>query len=529
LNEINYKCNAKGKIEMSVLTIENLSHAFGDKVLYKNAALTLNRGEHVGLVGLNGVGKSTLMNIVTGLIIPDVGEINWLPKIKVGHLDQHAEIDREMTVQAYLQTAFADLYALQDQLDEVNAQMENSTDGHLELLKKADRLQNELERDGFVQIPGKIGRVAKGLGITAFGVDRTIGTLSGGQRAKVVMAKLLLEQPDVLLLDEPTNFLDVAHIDWLAKFLKDYSGTFLMISHDAEFLKRTVNIIYDIEFLTITRYKGGYEFFLSQKGERREQYIRDFQSQQKLIEKTEDYIRRNKVRASTAKMAQSRQKMLDKIDRLDAPKNVAKPTFSFAFKDIVTETVLETTNLEIGYYYPLLPKINVTVKRGEHLAITGCNGIGKSTLLKTVTNRIPALGGSYKLGEQVIVGYFEQDTTWESDNLTPLQYITELYPKMSRKEVLSALARCGVRAEHQLQALPTLSGGEQAKVKLCGLTLFSCSLLILDEPTSHLDTDAKEAFQNALKKYPGTVILVSHEESFYQKYADQVLDVEQMM
>lgn len=511
---------------MSLLEVKNLSHSYGDKVLYQDASFGLYSGEHMGLVGQNGAGKSTLIKTLIGEVIPDDGLIKWFPKASVGHLDQYAQVDAGITVFDYLKQAYADLYKMEERLNGLYEKM--AEDISEKLINQAANLQETLEDRDFYAIESHIYRVAAGLGITAIGMDKVLEKLSGGQRAKVILAKLLLEKPEVLLLDEPTNFLDKEHVEWLAKYLAGFEGAFILVSHDFDFLDQVTTCIGDIEFGTITKYHGNYSAFLKQKGQKREEYIRQYESQKKLIERTEEYIAKNKVRASTAAMAKSRQKKLDKIERMAPPTGLTKPIIRFKSTGITAQRVLEVRNLEVGYYYPLLPKLHFVLEQNQRVVITGFNGIGKSTLLKTLIGEIPPISGGFEFARNVVVGYYEQDLKWERESQTPLEIITEAFPKLSQKQTRAALSRCGVKAEHVLQPITTLSGGEQSRVKLCKLTLSPCNLLILDEPTNHLDYLAKESLQEALQDFDGTVILVSHEAAFYRDWADKVVEIEKM-
>lgn len=516
----------KGMITMSLLEVKDLSHSYGDKVLYHDASFELYNGEHMGLVGQNGAGKSTLIKTLIGEVIPDDGLIKWFPKASVGHLDQYAQVDAGITVFEYLKQAYADLYRMEERLNGLYEKMAEDTSE--KLINQAANLQETLEDRDFYSIKSHIYRVAAGLGITAIGMDKVLEKLSGGQRAKVILAKLLLEKPEVLLLDEPTNFLDKEHVEWLSKYLTGFEGAFILVSHDFDFLDQVTTCIGDIEFGTITKYHGNYSAFLKQKGQKREEYIRQYESQKKLIERTEEYIAKNKVRASTAAMAKSRQKKLDKIERMAPPTGLTKPMIRFKSTGITAQRILEVKNLEVGYYYPLLPKLHFVLEQNQRVVITGFNGIGKSTLLKTLIGEILPISGSFEFARNVVIGYYEQDLKWEREGQTPLEIITEAFPKLSQKQTRSALSRCGVKAEHVLQPITTLSGGEQSRVKLCKLTLSPCNLLILDEPTNHLDYLAKESLQEALQDFDGTVILVSHEAAFYRDWADKVLEIEKM-
>lgn len=367
--------------------------------------------------------------------------------------------------------------------------------------------------------------MAAGLGIDAIGMERIIGELSGGQRAKVILAKLLLEEPNILLLDEPTNFLDKEHVEWLANYLMNFEGAFIVVSHDFDFLEKVTSCICDVEFGTVKKYYGKYSDFVRQKEHLRKDYIRQYHAQQKKIEKTEEYIRRN-IAGVNSKIAQGRRKQLQRMERIAPPSFTHKPSIHFRELPISVQTVLEVNNLEVGYDFALLPKLNFSVMGGQKLVITGFNGVGKSTLLKTIVGNIASISGEFHFSEQIKIGYYEQDLNWSNDSLTPLHIISEQFPKLNRKEIRHHLAACGVKDTHVSQEIRTLSGGEQSKVKLCGLLLSPCNFLILDEPTNHLDAEAKEALQKALIKFKGSIILVSHEASFYLDWADSIFNIE---
>ncbi len=510
-----------------MLEVIGLSHSYGDKVLYDNASFSLFNKEHMGLVGQNGTGKSTLIKILTGEILPDKGEIIIHPKAVIGQLDQYAEIDPSLTIDVYLKQAFLELYEQEQRLNEINHTLINNPDK--KLIKQASSIMERLAGNDFYSIPATIGKVCAGLGITAMGLDTPIKHLSGGQRAKVILAKLLLQKPNLLLLDEPTNFLDSNHIDWLSKYLKTYPGAFITVSHDFNFLETITNCILDIEFRSIAKYSGSYSSFSKQKEQRRLEYEKNYDSQQKLIERTEDYIARNKARASTARMAQSRQKMLNKLEKIAPPNILKEPVFSFKYTPVNAQTVLEVKNLEVGYYYPLLPKLNFSINNKQRMAITGFNGIGKSTLIKTLIGEIKALSGSFCFAQNCEKGYFAQDLIWQDEDATALSYLGSMYPKASDKEIRKILSIVAIKNEHMIQKITTLSGGEQSKVKLAQIMMHPCNILILDEPTNHLDVEAKSALIRALKKFEGTVILVSHERAFYEAWADKIINIEKLI
>lgn len=509
---------------MSLLEIEGLTHSFGENVLYRNASLSLNKGEHIGIVGQNGTGKSTLIKICTEQLMPDNGRIVWHPNITIGYLDQYAEIDQNITMKEFLQAAFSELYHMEIQMMQLYEGAASSGDERS--LELAAYYQEQLEIHEFYSIDTAIDRVANGLGLLAIGLECPIAQMSGGQRAKVILAKLLLEKPDVLLLDEPTNFLDKEHVTWLAEYLSSLENAFMVVSHDYSFLDKITNRICDIDNDTITKYYGTYSEFLRKKTLLREDYIRQYAAQQKEIKKTEEFIRKN-IAGRKSKMARGRQKQLDRMEKMEAlnEKEII-PHFRFRTLPLTNTEHLSVKRLAIGYHYPVLSEIEFSIKGGQKIVITGFNGIGKSTLLKTLIGKIPSMEGFYKFSDQVTIGYFEQDLVWEEPELTPIQIISDAHHDMVVKDVRKHLAQCGISSKHAMQPIGTLSGGEQAKVKMCLLTLTPCNFLILDEPTNHLDIQAKESLKTALSEFSGTVLLVSHEESFYRDWAQRVINIE---
>lgn len=505
---------------MSFLEITGLSHSFGDHPIFQNAELTLNKGEHMGIVGRNGAGKSTLIKICTEQILPDEGRTLWQPNLKIGFLDQYARIDAHLTMKAFLKSAFAKLYETEETMNTLYAR---AAAGDLEALEGAASCQEELDLHDFYSIDTRLEQVASGLGLLTLGLERPIAEMSGGQRAKVILAKLLLEKPDVLLLDEPTNFLDKEHVAWLGDYLSGLENAFLVVSHDGSFLEKISNRICDIDQKKLTKYEGSYSAFLKKKSLLREDYVRQYTAQQKEIKKTEEFIRKN-IAGRKSRMAKGRQKQLDRMDKIEAlSKTEIKPRFQFAGLPLTKTEHLLVKRLTVGYTHPILSNLNFAVKGGQSVVITGFNGIGKSTFLKTLTKEIEALEGEFQFSEQVKLGYFAQDLLWENKAWTPIQIITGAYPALTNQEVRTHLARCGISAKHALQAIGTLSGGEQAKVKLCLLSIRPCNFLIMDEPTNHLDLQAKESLKTALTEFPGTVLLVSHEEAFYQDWVHRVI------
>lgn len=514
---------------MSVLTIKGLTHIFDSKTLFEDADLSVNNGEHIGVVGLNGAGKSTFMNIITGRLSQDAGEIKWLNTIRWGYLDQHADIDRSQSVMEYLQGSFDHLYKLNEQLEQIYTDMasEEDPDKLDRLVNKSAVMQEKLDDSGFYDLDSKIKKVANGLGVNNFGYDTVISNLSGGQRAKLMLSKLLLEELDVMLLDEPTNFLDLEQIDWLRKYLDSFKGTFILISHDTAFLNSVCKIIVNIENGMIKKYWGNYDSFLLQHEQNAKQYADSYERQQREIKKMEDYIARNKARAATAGMANSRKKMLDRIDVMQKPISFEKPTFSFPYTLLVTKHLLEVKDLSVGYDgKAILPPITFGLDSTTKLWLRGTNGMGKTTILKTIMKRLPAISGSFNFNINAKINYIEQDLQFRSKEINAMTFMNETYPKMSQKDIRTQLAKVGIKNDLATKYISNLSGGEQVKIKLCALMQKESNILILDEPTNHLDVSAKEALFEALQAYDGAIILVSHEPLYAEKLCNKVFDIE---
>jgi ATPase subunit of ABC transporter with duplicated ATPase domains len=511
---------------MSMVSVNNVTHYYGDKLVLKNIHFRLLKNERVGLVGANGSGKSTLLQILYGSILPDDGLIEWVPNVRAGYLEQHIDLPDGDSIQSYLRGAFQHLYEAEKRMLETADKMAACQQDELErLLKQFAELQEQLELHEFYLVDQKIEELAEGLGISVLGMETDVGQLSGGQRTKLLLAKLLLEEPDILLLDEPTNYLDYEHINWLRDYLKGYPHSFILISHDTAFLNEVVNIIYHLEHKQLTRYIGNYQRFTETYEFRKQQIHQAFERQQSEILKLETYIDKNKARASTSKQAKSREKNLMKIDRIEKPVAPSKPSFSFKVSERPASLIVELDHLMVGYENPLFPPLNFSLKRGEKAAIIGHNGIGKTTTLKSIMGELAPLSGKALFGQNVKPAYFAQE--WTTHSLqTPLEYIWSLHESMSQKEVRQALARTGLKQDHIRQPLNSLSGGEQTRVRLCQLMLEDSNWLILDEPTNHLDPVAKEILAKALNSYEGTILVVSHEPEFYQDWVTQIWNLE---
>lgn len=510
---------------MSILNVENVSHSFGGRQILENASFRLLKGEHIGLVGANGEGKTTFLNIITGKLMPDEGNIGWCKRITTGYLDQHTVLEKGKSIRDVLRSAFAHMFELEKEMLEIYDKMGDCTDEELTvMMEDVGEIQDSLEHNGFYTLDAKIEEYANGLGIGEIGLDRDVNELSGGQRTKVLLVKLLLENPMILILDEPTNFLDENHIYWLANFLRNYDNAFILVSHDTEFMNSVVNVIYHVENAVLTRYTGDYEYFTQMYDLKRKQVEQAYDKQQKEIAKLEDFVSRNKARAATANMAKSRQKKLDKMDIIEIGKTKVRPTFSFKEARTPGKYVIEAENLVIGYGEPLTSPLNFHVERNRKIAIKGVNGLGKSTLLKTLLDKIPAFDGGVKHDSFIEVGYFEQEESASSK--TALDEIWDEYPSMNIGEVRAALARCGLTNDHITSQMRVLSGGENAKVRLCRLMLREANILVLDEPTNHLDVDAKDELKKAIREFKGTVLLVCHEPEFYEDIVTDIWNVE---
>ncbi|WLV25239.1 ABC-F family ATP-binding cassette domain-containing protein [Aciduricibacillus chroicocephali] len=507
---------------MSLLTVKNLNHGFGDRAIFEDVSFRLLAGEHIGLIGANGEGKSTFMNIITKKLMPDAGIVEWAKRVRVGYLDQHADLKQGMTIRDVLRTAFQFMYDMETEMNELFGKMGEVEPDELEtLLEETGKIQETLEQSGFYIIDAKVEEVANGLGLNDFGLDRDVHDLSGGQRTKVLLGKLLLEKPDILLLDEPTNYLDVEHIEWLRGYLQDYPGAFILISHDIPFLNSVINLIYHMENQQITRYPGDYEEFKRVYEMKKQQVEAAYKKQQKEIANLKDFVARNKANAATSRMAQSRQKKLDKMDMIELDAEKPKPHFDFKPARTPGKFLFETKDLVIGYDEPLSSPLTLTMERGQKIALSGANGIGKTTLLKSLLGEIPALSGSVERGEHLHIGYFEQEIKNESDK-TCIEEVWSEFPHFTQYEVRAALARVGLTTKHIESKVKVLSGGERAKVRLCKLVNQETNLLVLDEPTNHLDQDAKDELKRALQEYKGSVLLISHEPEFYEGLATDI-------
>ena len=511
---------------MSILNVVNLNHGFGDRAIYKDVSFRLLKGEHVGFVGANGEGKSTFMNIITGKLMPDEGKIEWSKNVRVGYLDQHTVLEKGQTIRDVLASAFSYLFELEAQMNAYYGEMADCDEDRMNfLLEETGSIQEMLDQHDFYIIDSKVDEIGRALGLSDLGLDRDVTELSGGQRTRVLMGKLLLEKPDILLLDEPTNYLDENHIEWLKRYLNDYENAFILISHDIPFLNSVVNLIYHVENAELTRYVGDYDKFMEVYEMKKAQLEAAYRKQQQEIEDLKDFVARNKARVATRNMAMSRQKKLDKMDVIELAKDRPKPEFNFKEARAAGRYIFQTEDLVIGYDKPLSRPLTLSMERGQKIALVGANGIGKTTLLKSIIGEIPPISGKTTLGDYLYTGYFEQEKKY-TENVTCIDEIWSEFPSYTQYEVRAALAKCGLTTKHIESMVKVLSGGEQAKVRLCKLINNETNVLLLDEPTNHLDVDAKEELKRALQAYKGSILLICHEPEFYRDVVTEVWNCE---
>ena len=509
---------------MSIITVEHLSHGFGDRAIFNDVSFRLLKGEHIGLIGANGEGKSTFMNIITGSLQPDEGRIEWAKNCRIGYLDQHTVLEKGMTIRDVLSSAFSFLFKMEERMNVICDKMAEADEKQMEeYMEELGVIQDMLTVHDFYMIDSRVEEVARALGLLDLGLDRDVTDLSGGQRTKVLLGKLLLEKPDVLLLDEPTNYLDVQHIEWLKRYLNDYENAFVLISHDIPFLNSVINVVYHMENQEFSRYVGNYDDFMKVYEVKKAQLEAAYNRQQKEIADLKDFVARNKARVSTRNMAMSRQKKLDKMDVIELAAERPKPEFNFKTARTPGRYIFTTKDLVKGYDEPLSIPLNIEMERGQKIALIGSNGIGKTTLLKSLLGLIPPVSGTVEQGDFLNIGYFEQEMD-KNIQTTCIEEIWKEFPTYTQYEVRSALAKCGLTTKHIESLVRVLSGGEQAKVRLCKLINRESNVLLLDEPTNHLDQDAKDELRRALTEYKGSILMVCHEPDFYQDWTTDVWD-----
>ena len=517
---------------MILLQGQNLARYFGPTVLFENIQITIQDNERIALVGRNGAGKSTLLKILAGIEPTDAGTVAKKKEVTIGYLDQHSAVDSTKTIWDEMLTVFAPVILLMKQAEQAATRLAdeaviNDPDAMEAALKLYDTLQQEIHKQDAYGYESEIRSVLHGFKFYEEDLDRPISQLSGGQKTRLAMAKILLEKNDLLILDEPTNHLDIDTLAWLENYLLGYRGTLLVVSHDRYFLDKIATNVYEISRNKIHHYKGNYSWFLQEKAARLEQEMKQYEKQQEEIAKLEDYVARNIVRASTTKMAQSRRKRLEKMDRMDKPMGDERSVrFAFDIKRESGNVVMGVENAAVGYNGEVLAKpINLDLRKQQAIGIVGPNGIGKSTLLKSIIDQIPFIEGGVKFGTNVDLGYYDQELSKLSKNKTVLEEIWDLHPTMNEKDVRSILGSFLFTGNDVEKTISSLSGGEKARLALCKLALERNNLLMLDEPTNHLDIDSKEVLENALIDYDGTLVFVSHDRYFINRIATSILEL----
>ena len=510
---------------MSLLEVNDLSFRYDNNDLLVEASLRLFINDHAVLVGPNGAGKTTLLNLLNKTLSPDKGSITWLEHTKVGYLDQYAKIDPNLYVGDYLLTVFKPLFEKEKEMEALYQKVGTLDGVEMErALNIAASIGDYLIEKDFYAMKSKLGNIIHGLGLEMSVLDMPIKQLSGGMRAKIILGKLLLDESDILLLDEPTNFLDIRHIEWLIKFLQGYEKAFLVVSHDEAFLKAIATTVIALENKGLTRYKGNYDYYLSERALRFDQVSKQYDAQQKFIKKQEEFIQKNIVRASTTKQAQSVRTKLEKLDRIEKPSKQKELKFHFPFSKDTGRDVLILKDLEIGYSKSLLKPINMTIKKNTKVIITGKNGVGKSTLIKTIMGLNNPIAGSFKWIDTAQISYFEQEFTYD-ESLTAVNLCFDILQNMDKLQVYTLLARYGVSRDMADRPLKSLSGGQKTKVRLALMSQKKSNIIVLDEPTNHLDHNAKEALKQAIMAFPGVAIVVSHDKSFHDSFEATQLEL----
>ncbi|HEU5139496.1 MAG TPA: ABC-F family ATP-binding cassette domain-containing protein [Bacillales bacterium] len=511
---------------MMILQVNNLQKTFGADLILSNITMEVQSRDRIGLVGRNGAGKSTLLKIVAGELSFDAGDIISPKNVSIGYMAQNTALDSERSIWDEMMTVFEPLVRKEKQLRAMEEKMAGDYDE--KLLAEYDQLQETFKNNGGYTYEADIRAVLNGLNFGDFNESTPISNLSGGQKTRLALGKKLLEKPDLLILDEPTNHLDIDTLTWLEGWLVNYPGALVIVSHDRYFLDHTVNQVYEISRNRINRFHGNYSDYLTEKAARYEQDMKTYEKQQKEVAQLEDFIQRNIVRASTTKRAQSRRKLLEKMELMDKPKGDEKSAnFSFEIARQSGKDTLRTDDLAFGYEEtgPILEHLNLDVKRGERIALIGPNGIGKTTLLKTIAGTLPPIAGNVKHGANVAIGYYDQEQKTLSRTKSALDELWDDYRLTPEKDIRTVLGNFLFSGDDVLKTVAELSGGEKARLSLAKLMMQKANLLILDEPTNHLDLDSKEVLEAALADYPGTILFVSHDRYFINRNATKVLEL----
>ncbi|EAD8348942.1 ABC transporter ATP-binding protein [Listeria monocytogenes] len=518
---------------MILLQVQQISKFFGAEVILDNIKLEVKTGDRIALVGRNGAGKSTLLKIIAGKMSYDGGTISKPKSVEIGYLAQNTGLESSKTIWDEMLSVFDSLRKMEADLRKMELrlgepELYNDPEKYQALMTDYDTLQHTFKESGGYTYEAEIRSVLNGLRFYPEDYEVEIASLSGGQKTRLALAKLLLAKQDILVLDEPTNHLDIETLAWLETYLQNYHGSLLIVSHDRYFLDKVVNQVYEISRTKIDHYKGNYSSFVNQKQAKLEQMWKEFDKQQKQIGKLEDFVARNIVRASTTKRAQSRRKQLEKMDVLGRPQDDEKAAhFGFQFEKQTGKDVLMVDQLSIGYAKDKRIASNLTfeMKRQDSLALVGPNGIGKSTLLKTLIRDIPALSGEFHFGAGVKIGYYDQEQAKLTSNKTVLMELWDDYPELNEVNVRTTLGNFLFSDDDVLKNVQSLSGGEKARLALAKLTLLEANVLILDEPTNHLDIESKEVLEAALIDFEGTILFVSHDRYFINRIASKIVEL----
>lgn len=518
---------------MILLQVNQLNKYYGADLVLSNIKLEIHTRDRIALVGRNGSGKSTLLKIIAGELAYDSGEIIKPKEVTIGFLDQHTGLVSDRTIWDEMLTVFEDLRSMEKRLRNLEQEMakeETYTDEgkYKQILSEYDYLQHEFKELGGYQYEADIRSVLHGLNFSTFNYQETkISNLSGGQKTRLALGKLLLSKPDILILDEPTNHLDIDTLTWLEQYLQSYDGAILIVSHDRYFLDKLVNQVYECAQTTLTKYVGNYSQYLVQKAENYERDLKMYEKQQDEIARMKEFIAKNLTRASTTKRAQSRRKALERMQMIDKPHRDDKSAnFSFQIERQSGNEVLNVVDLAIGYGANQISKnIHFRIQRGDSIALLGPNGIGKSTLLKTIVGQLQALSGNIHFGANVTIAYYDQEQTNLTSNKRVLNELWDEYPTKTEKEIRTILGNFLFSGDDVLKTVSTLSGGEKARLSLAKLMMLNANFLILDEPTNHLDLDSKEILENALVDFPGTILFVSHDRYFINRIATKVFEL----
>lgn len=510
-----------------LIQLNNVTKNFVVNEVFSNVKMEINDKDRIAIVGRNGAGKSTLLKIISGEIDFDNGERTVSKDTTIGYLSQEFIVREDLSIYEEMITCFNEIIELEKELEKISYELTSENiESNPGLLDKYDRLQNQVLTHKDYHYKSKIDSVLYGLDFDKEVFDKKISTFSGGEKTRLSMAKLLLSEPDLLILDEPTNHLDMENVAWLENYLSSYNGAIVIVSHDRYFIDKVVNVVYNLEFGKLKKYVGNYSNFLRQYEEDYEKNLKEYVSQQKDIKRLEEFVQKNIARASTSKMAKSRQKVLDKMEIIDNPRKDDKAAnIEFRIKEQSGRDVLIINDLQVGYEEQVGQKYNFSVYKGDRLAIVGKNGIGKSTLIKTIAKKQKKLGGNIQYGSKVSLGYYDQKQAEFESSKTILNELWDEYPLMKEAEVRTVLGRFLFRGDDVLKIVRDLSGGEKARLQLAKLMLEKNNLLILDEPTNHLDITSKQVLEEALENYEGTILFVSHDRYFINKIANKVFDI----